>query len=230
MSMPTVHVPIAIWLVVRWQWRAALADRPADGFGPPGRRPGEERQFTVDGLHRITRATGATMFMVLQAAAGRVLSRHGFGEVIPFGAMAAGRTRTELTDLVGCFANRLVLRTDVRGDPRLSELIDRIRPVDLAAFDHADLPTGRWPRAMIVHHEQARLSTVDGLTGRLEPVPTGTVPADVTLAFYEPPVPGPVRCVLSFATAALDPARAESIVADLITTVAQFDKECTPDE
>jgi hypothetical protein len=214
-------------------WHTALDGLPAGGFGRPGRRAGEQIEFTVDGVERLTRYAGGTMFMVFQAVLGKVLSRHGFGEVIPMMAMAAGRGRHELTDLVGSFANRLVLRTDVTGDPGLAELVARIRTANLAAFDHADLPLvdlplAGWPRARVVHHEQARLSEVDGVTGRLAPVPTGVVHAEVTLSFYEPPTPGPVRCVLGYATDSISSVQADLLVAEIRQTLVHFDKEHTP--
>ncbi|WP_020519651.1 non-ribosomal peptide synthetase [Catelliglobosispora koreensis] len=197
-------------------WDKALAT--ATGFGKRGKRHGEQIEFTVD----LPGDTGATSFMVLQAVLGKVLRRHGFGDVIPVAAMAAGRPRLELSGLVGGFANRLVLKTDMSGDPGIKELLARIREGNLAAFDHADVALTPAPRVLIVQHEQARLDGIEGFAGRLAPVHTGTVAAELVLSFYEPRSAGPVRCVLGYATETFRPEEAHDIVTAIQETIKEI--------
>jgi nonribosomal peptide synthetase DhbF len=45
--------------------------------------------------------------------------------------------------LVGLFINTIVLRTDTSGDPSFRELLERVRAVNLAAYDHQDVPFER---------------------------------------------------------------------------------------
>jgi amino acid adenylation domain-containing protein len=52
----------------------------------------------------------------------------------------ANRSRPEVEGVIGFFANTLVMRTDVGGDPPFAELVARVREGALGAWAHQDLP------------------------------------------------------------------------------------------
>ncbi|GAA2889804.1 hypothetical protein GCM10010443_61410 [Actinoplanes cyaneus] len=152
-------------------------------------------------LRRLALDHGVTVFMTLQAAVAALLSRLGAGDDIPLGTPVAGRGDDALERLVGFFANTVVLRTDVSGDPTFAELLRRVRAADLTALAHQDVPFERLveelnPRRSPAHHPlfqvmvsyQAALPEIAGFPGaEVTPrlVATGTAKFDLTVDVAE---------------------------------------------
>lgn len=91
-------------------------------------------------LVRLAQQTGTSVFMLAQAALAAVLTLAGAGTDIAIGTPSAGRDDTALEELVGFFVTTLVLRTRTDGDPAFTELLNRVRTTDLAAFANQDVP------------------------------------------------------------------------------------------
>ncbi len=91
-------------------------------------------------LKALARGEDATLFMVLMAGLQALLHRYTGEARIPVGTPIAGRSRVETENLIGFFANTLVIATDVGGDPTASALIGRVRRSALGAYAHQDLP------------------------------------------------------------------------------------------
>jgi len=94
-------------------------------------------------LERLSNQEGVTLFMTLLAAFGALIHRYTGQTDIVVGAPIAGRTRREVEGLIGFFANTLLFRADLGGEPTFRELLARVKEVALGAYDHQDLPFER---------------------------------------------------------------------------------------
>jgi amino acid adenylation domain-containing protein len=94
----------------------------------------------TDALKTLSQQQGVTLFMTLLAAFQTLLYRYTNQEDILIGSPIANRNRREIESLIGCFANTLVLRTNLSGNPTFKQLLERVREVALGAYHHQDLP------------------------------------------------------------------------------------------
>jgi amino acid adenylation domain-containing protein len=69
-----------------------------------------------------------------------LLSRHTGQEDVSVGCPMTHRFRAEVSRVVGFFANMMVLRSRLDGNPSFHELLRRTREVALGAYAHQDLP------------------------------------------------------------------------------------------
>jgi amino acid adenylation domain-containing protein/thioester reductase-like protein len=132
-------------------WKEQLTDLPALQLPTDRSRPavqsfrGGTENFIVpdnlsESLKSLSRREGATLFMTLLAAFQALLYRYTGQEDMVVGTATAGRKRAEFEQLIGVFANALVLRTDMSGNPTFRELLQRVRLVCQAAYAHDDVP------------------------------------------------------------------------------------------
>ncbi|WP_230882206.1 non-ribosomal peptide synthetase [Planomonospora sp. ID91781] len=223
-------------------WRRALAGLPGELELPVDRaRPvvasyrGGTVPVVVDaelrrGLGVLARGSGASVFMVVQAALAALLTRLGAGTDVPIGTVVAGRTDEALDELVGMFVNTLVLRTDVGGDPSFRELVGRVREVGLGAFGHQDLPFERVvelvdPVRSMARHPLFQVALtfqntpkveldLDGLSIGLEPLETNVARFDLLISLSE--TDDGLTGVLEYAADLFDRSTAEDIAARFV--------------
>ena len=106
---------------------------------------GDSHRFRLDdGLTRSLRELGqhegATLYTVLLTVFQTLLHRYSGQTDVLIGSPVAGRSRAGFDQVVGYFANLVVMRGDLTGDPSFSELLARTRQTTVEALRHQDFP------------------------------------------------------------------------------------------
>jgi hypothetical protein len=112
-------------------------------------------------LAELAQRRGATLFAVLLAGLQAVLSRYTGQRRPRVAAMVAHRERAEFGRTVGYFADALVVRGDLSGEPGFAELVDRAGAEVLGALEHQDLPFAELVRASQVERDPGRAPLCD---------------------------------------------------------------------
>ncbi|MFF1903626.1 amino acid adenylation domain-containing protein [Kitasatospora sp. NPDC058218] len=230
-------------------WRTALAGVPTEPVLPTDRPRTEDddgaERIPLDvpadlhaGLADLARRHGCTVFMAVHAALAGLLDRIGAGPDVVLGTVVAGRPERDLADLVGFFAETLVLRTDVSGDPSAAELLTRVREADLEFLARQDTPfdrvvalaapprsTGHHPLFQVLLAFQvapAPLPESPGLSVRARELGTGTAKVDLlfTLTEHTDPAtgrPAGIAGELEYASALFEAATARRLADGLLT-------------
>nr|BFE74687.1 hypothetical protein GCM10020092_079880 [Actinoplanes digitatis] len=149
-------------------WRHLLGELPA----PPrlvDDHLSEEEPVAVSGnafaltpeltvaLRVLAQREGATLFMTLLAAFGALLTAYTGSRDLAVGFPTAGRDRPEAEELIGFFANSLVLRADLSGDPTFRALLARVREQTVEAYAHQEAPLQPLLREFAAEHDRIRL-------------------------------------------------------------------------
>ncbi|MEM9487776.1 MAG: amino acid adenylation domain-containing protein, partial [Myxococcota bacterium] len=148
-------------------WTERLADVPVLQLPTDRPRParlsaaGAEWRQTlapdlVEALRALSRSQGATLFMTLLAAFKALLLRCTGQTDIAVATPVAGRGEEALEGLIGFFVNMLVLRDDLAGDPRFSDLLARVRDGALDAYARHEVPFAAVVEAVKPRRDLAR--------------------------------------------------------------------------
>jgi len=161
----------------------ATLDLPTDHPRPPvfryrGAGVGVELEPHVTrAVRELAAAHRMTPFMVLTAALATVLARYTGQQDVVIGTPLAGRTHPALERLIGFFANTLVLRIDLSGDPTVPELLARVRDTCLDAYSHQDVPFERLVEHLRPERDLSRTPVFQVMLAlQNEPVPELSLP------------------------------------------------------
>jgi len=134
-------------------WKEQLQNATPLEF--PGARPrpqaptrrGATGKFTLrpgllTELREVCRKERVTLYMALLTAFKAALWRYTGQHDILISCPIAYRNRDEFREAIGCFANRLVMRTEVSEDLTFRSLLARVRDEVLKVYAHQDVPFG----------------------------------------------------------------------------------------
>jgi amino acid adenylation domain-containing protein len=155
----------------------------------------------LDRLEALGQGEGATLFMVLLAGFGALLSRATGQEDMVLGSPIANRRHKQIEPLMGFFLNLLAFRVQSGGDPTFRQLLGRARETALGAYAHQDLPFERLVEELGVERDLSRHPlfqttlvlqnaampelTLPGLEVGLLEVDWGTTAFDLSFFFWE---------------------------------------------
>ncbi|AZC19691.1 non-ribosomal peptide synthetase [Pseudomonas sp. CMR5c] len=197
-------------------WQARLGDEhpvlelPTDHPRPavPSYR-GTRYEFAVEPalaeqLRALAKQHNVTLFMLLLGAFNVLLHRYTGQGDIRVGVPIANRNRAEVEGLIGFFVNTQVLRTELTGQTRVSELLQAVKEAALGAQAHQDLPfeqlveafklersLSHTPLFQVMYNHQPQVAdittvnTASGLELGLVEWQSRTTQFDLTLDTYE---------------------------------------------
>jgi hypothetical protein len=162
-ELPVQYADYAVWQRQRLQdgalrksteyWKKQLADTPKKGLDIPTDRPRQSVRTSggawqelrmpaslLRELHALCRRQNVTLFVAVLAGWATLLHRYSGQDDILIASPVANRNRVEVEGVIGPFANNLVLRHDLAGDPSFAELLGRVRETTVDAFSHGELP------------------------------------------------------------------------------------------
>ncbi|MFJ1598771.1 amino acid adenylation domain-containing protein [Streptomyces sp. NPDC088261] len=233
-------------------WTERLADLPLLDFPADRPRPGERtwhgrtHERPVDAAtyvraRELAAEEHATPLGVLYAAFLVVLQRYSGQDDLVVGTELGGRTRSELEPLLGHFANSVVLRTDVSGDPSVRDLVARADASATGALTHQDAPFGKIVDAIradrdpsrnplfqvsftLRPHSGAAAPAFEGLHAERIRVEGGTARFDIAFQVEEQADDSAVVRI-EYATDLFDDARVRALADHYVTVLAQMTED-----
>ncbi|ONI78087.1 hypothetical protein ALI144C_32445 [Actinosynnema sp. ALI-1.44] len=229
-------------------WRSQLAgvpplDLPTDRPRPAVRsvrgavRTASIPADLVDRLTRLGHEHDATLFMVLLAGFKLLLAHVSGQRDIAVGTPVAGREHPEAEEVVGFFANTLVLRSDVDVDAAFADVLGNVRSTCLDSFSHREMPFDRLVEELRPPRDLSRtplfqvmfaLLTTPGVTLdlpglRVEPLELTDGSAKFDLWLSGVPAEDGVRLRLEYSTGLFDDETAERLLSqylDMLSAIA----------
>jgi non-ribosomal peptide synthetase component F len=101
---------------------------------------GHIRAQLAEAAKNFSQREGVTLFMTLMAALKTLLHCYTGVDDVRVATDVANRNRPETKGLIGPIANTVILRTSLRGDPTVREVIRRVRATTLGALANQDVP------------------------------------------------------------------------------------------
>jgi amino acid adenylation domain-containing protein len=221
-------------------WRAQLAGAPTLTQLPTDRPradvqifDGATHRFVLDqelaeAVRELCAQAGVTPYMLLLAAFATLLYRGSGQDDILIGGPMANRQLPGIENLIGFFANTVVVRVPLGGNPTFRELLARVRDSVLASYEHQEVPLElvveavrpeRDPGVHPLFQVNFRVRVGDPPALRLAGTSTEPVPVDLHLARFELSLElhlhdDRIEGELNYDVALFDPATVERLAGD----------------
>ncbi len=179
-------------------WRSQLGDHLA-GFGLPTdhARPAVQTYAgaTVKSrlpaaltrrLRALARSQGVTLFVTLLAAYKALLARYAQQHDVVVGTVVANRDRAEFETLIGFIVNVVVLHTDLGGDPRFVDIVQRVHQGVLDAYANHEVPFEALVDALQPQRDTSRSPLFQIAFDLRDPEITRSSAPDLTFGVMEP--------------------------------------------
>jgi amino acid adenylation domain-containing protein len=154
-------------------------------------------------LKATSRREGVTLYMLMLAAFEVLLHRYSGEDDFAVGTVVGARDRPEVEAVVGFFANNIVQRADLSGNPTLRELLARVRETALKAYAHQEMPFDLLVEALaprrdldhsplfqvlfVLHTIHLRASDMDGIAAEPQELPLTSARFDLAVDVFDTP-------------------------------------------
>ncbi|MBG9773056.1 non-ribosomal peptide synthetase [Brevibacillus laterosporus] len=135
---------------------------PTDGDRPKMRRlEGERIRFVLDsdigqGVYEVSKKSNTTIFMVLMATYQILLAKYANQEDVVTGTAVAGRSHSDLENVMGMFINILPIRTQPQSGKIFVEYLGEVKQLVLQAFEHQHYPMEQLPELLKLSRDLSR--------------------------------------------------------------------------
>jgi amino acid adenylation domain-containing protein len=187
-------------------WRAQLAGAPTELRLPTDMRRPPLQTFAgathtaelgpelAGEVRRLCQSEQVTPYMLLLAAFATLLYRRSGQDDILLGGPMANRDDPDLEHLIGFFANTIVVRVRLAGNPRFRDLLSGVRESVLESYEHQEVPLelvvdavrpARDPSRNPLFQVNFRVRIGPPPVLDLAPARTHSVPVDLGLARFD---------------------------------------------
>lgn len=141
---------------------------------------GAIHQFKLDEeltrqLRALTKAEGTTLYTLLLAALNVLLHRYSRQDDIFINSPTVNRSRSEFEGMIGFFANPVIIRSNLSGNPTFQTFLAQVSKTVFAALDHQDYPFSLLVEQLQPARDPSRTPLSDVVFNLDRPVREGTI-------------------------------------------------------
>ncbi|MBU7314571.1 non-ribosomal peptide synthetase [Paenibacillus oleatilyticus] len=138
----------------------------------------------TEALRRLAQQTGTTLYMVLLAAFSAYLSRITNQEEMIVGTVSSGRSRSELSDIVGMFVNTLAIRSCPEASKTFVSYLSEVKQTLLSAYEHQDYPFDDLVRKLGIQRDPSRTAIFDVMFTMEEVLDPNAMSGELSIRTY----------------------------------------------